>query len=322
MTALGADARVASEPETRLLDDEGEEAVATGAEEPARTLEHLKAIPSLLGQMPGGVHIGTLVHDMLETTDFAAADLRSEIAERLREQRARRPLDVGDAAAAVEGLTAALRTPLGPLLGDRALSTVSRGDRIDEMAFELPLAGGDRSTSAAALTPGSIAGVLRDHLDPGDLLHGYAERLGDSELRGGVRGYLTGNIDLVLRVPGPNGRPRYAIADYKTNRLGDHTEPLTAWDHRPDALRSVMYHAHYVLQGLLYTVALHRYLRWRVPDHDPDRDIAGVFYLFLRGMTGSDTPRVDGTPCGVFAWRPPGAVVRELSDLLDRGARP
>ena len=43
-------------------------------------------------------------------------------------------------------------------------------------------------------------------------------------------------------------------------------------------------------------------------------------YLFLRGMTGADVPRVDGAPCGVFAWHPPAAFVLALSDLLDRGA--
>jgi exodeoxyribonuclease V beta subunit len=26
---------------------------------------------------------------------------------------------------------------------------------------------------------------------------------------------------------------------------------------------------------------------------------------------------VDGHPCGVFSWRPPVALVEELSDLLD-----
>jgi len=83
-----------------------------------------------------------------------------------------------------------------------------------------------------------------------------------------------------------------------------------------------MYHSHYALQGLLYTVALHRYLRWRLTDYDPDRDIAGVSYLFLRGMIGPDTPRVAGTPCGVFAWRPLGDLICGLSDLLDRGGRP
>ena len=81
-----------------------------------------------------------------------------------------------------------------------------------------------------------------------------------------------------------------------------------------------MERAHYGLQALLYTVALHRYLRWRLPGYDPDRHLGGVRYLFLRGMTGPDTPVVDGTPCGVFDWRPPGALVAALSDVLDRGA--
>jgi exodeoxyribonuclease V beta subunit len=75
--------------------------------------------------------------------------------------------------------------------------------------------------------------------------------------------------------------------------------------------------AHYGLQALLYTAALHRYLRWRLPAYDPERNLAGVLYLFLRGMTGADTPAVDGAPCGVFSWQPPPALVEALSDVLD-----
>ena len=47
-----------------------------------------------------------------------------------------------------------------------------------------------------------------------------------------------------------------------------------------------MERAHYPLQALLYLAALHRYLRGRLPDYDADRHLAGVLYLFLRGMTG------------------------------------
>jgi exodeoxyribonuclease V beta subunit len=36
-------------------------------------------------------------------------------------------------------------------------------------------------------------------------------------------------------------------------------------------------------------------------------------------MTGTETPLLDGEPCGVFAWRPPGALVCALSDLFDQG---
>jgi len=80
-----------------------------------------------------------------------------------------------------------------------------------------------------------------------------------------------------------------------------------------------MERAHYVLQALLYTIALHRYLRWRLRGYDPERHLAGVLYLFVRGMVGADTPVVDGMPCGVFAWRPQPGLVAALSDALDRG---
>jgi exodeoxyribonuclease V beta subunit len=132
-------------------------------------------------------------------------------------------------------------------------------------------------------------------------------------LRRDVRGYLTGSIDLVVRLP----NARFAIVDYKTNWLGGWDEPLTAWDYRPEALAAEMERAHYGLQALLYAAALHRYLRWRVPAYSPARDLAGIHYLFVRGMLGADTPVVGGSRCGVFSWHPPGALVAALSDVLD-----
>jgi exodeoxyribonuclease V beta subunit len=113
--------------------------------------------------------------------------------------------------------------------------------------------------------------------------------------------------------------------DYKTNWLGDFGPsgplPLTAWDYRPSAMAAAMMHAHYPLQALLYSVALHRYLRWRVAGYDPAAQLGGVLYLFLRGMCGPDTPLVGGGPTGVFSWRPPADLVVALSDLFDRGRR-
>ncbi|HEX3004542.1 MAG TPA: PD-(D/E)XK nuclease family protein, partial [Angustibacter sp.] len=135
---------------------------------------------------------------------------------------------------------------------------------------------------------------------------------------GRVRGYLTGSLDAVLRVRGDDGgEPRYLVVDYKTNRLAPPDEPLTTWHYRPQAMAEAMMHAHYPLQLLLYTVALHRYLRWRQRGYDPERHLGGGLYLFVRGMCGPDTPQVDGVPAGVVGWRPPTCVVTELSALLD-----
>jgi exodeoxyribonuclease V beta subunit len=165
------------------------------------------------------------------------------------------------------------------------------------------------------LTVAAIGDALRAHAGPDDALAAYADRLSDPGLRSTVAGYLTGSIDLVVRLPGD----RFAIADYKTNWLAPAGEELSLWHHRPAALRAEMLHSHYGLQALLYAVALHRYLRWRLPGYAPERNLAGVLYLFVRGMIGPDTPVVDGSVCGVFAWQPSAGLVEALSDVLDRG---
>jgi exodeoxyribonuclease V beta subunit len=266
-----------------------------------------------MSDMPGGTRVGTFVHHLLETVDFTAADLELELEAAMTRELARRPLDVGDPAAVLAGMRAVLETPLGMGLGGLRLADIAAADRLDELGFELPLVGGD--VPSGVLTLNAVADVLDAHAAHGTPMHAYAGRLRDDRLRHELRGYLAGSIDAVLRLPGD----RFAIVDYKTNRLGGPDEPLTAWHYRPAALDAAMQDSHYGLQALLYTVALHRYLRWRLPDYDAERQLAGVLYLFVRGMVGADTPVLDGNPCGVFSWQPDGALVRALSDVLDRG---
>jgi exodeoxyribonuclease V beta subunit len=281
------EARVASEPEETTVTDEpeGPPSAATAGEVP-------------LAAMPVGVQVGTFVHRVLELADFAAPDLDAELSEAVAAVHARRPVELGDPTAVVAGLRAAIETPI---LDGVRLRDLARADRLDELDFELPLVGGDQPTGRLELD--AIADVLRAHGDP--LV--YADRLADPALRSSVRGYVTGSIDLVARVGG-----RFAVIDYKTNWLGGPGEELTTWHYRAEALAAEMVRGHYGLQALLYTVALHRYLRWRLAGYDPDRHLAGVLYLFVRGMTATDAS-------GVYAWRPSGALVSDLSDVLDTG---
>ncbi len=145
----------------------------------------------------------------------------------------------------------------------------------------------------------------------------YADRLIGDALGGqSLRGYLSGSVDAVLRIPDGSGQ-RYLVVDYKTNWLGEPDRPLTAADYTQPRMAEAMLHSDYPLQALLYSVVLHRFLRWRQPNYDPARHLGGVLYLFVRGMCGSDTPVLDGHPAGVFSWAPPARLVTELSDLLD-----
>jgi exodeoxyribonuclease V beta subunit len=308
ITAAAYEARVASEPEQAAVVDEPPAAPSPPASQGDGQLSPLAA-------MPAGVQFGTFVHRVLEATDFAAPDLDLELAERVADAQAWGKFEVGDNSAIRGGLRAVLETPVGPVGGGLRLCDLTRSDRLDELGFELPLAGGDEPLGEVTLD--AIGAVLREHLPDGDPLAGYAARLDDPALRRSVRGYLTGSIDLVARLPGG----RFAVVDYKTNWLAGPSEPLTLWHHRPEALVAEMERGHYPLQALLYTVALHRYLRWRLPEYDPGEHLAGVLYLFVRGMAGPETPVLGDAPCGVFGWRPPAALIEDLSDLLDRGER-
>ncbi|MHB1582977.1 MAG: UvrD-helicase domain-containing protein [Acidimicrobiales bacterium] len=308
----------------------------------------LRAVRSLWSDLPGGVDTGTFVHRVLEIADFAAPDLEDELARAVGAARSRFGAGVTSSGAVVAALAASITTPLGPETGGITLRQLARADRLDEMGFELPLAGGDQSTTGRAVATADIARLVELHetSTPGGPLLGYGARLRDPMLATDLRGYLTGSLDLVFRTsvgaggagsvgeergrgrsrgevgaaPGAGGTQRYFVVDYKTNWIGVPGEELSVWHYRPAALDAEMQRMHYPLQALIYMVALHRYLRWRLRGYDPDVHFGGALYLFLRGMSGPDTPVVDGAPCGVFSWRPPTGLVTGLSDLFEAGA--
>jgi exodeoxyribonuclease V beta subunit len=116
---------------------------------------------------------------------------------------------------------------------------------------------------------------------------------------------MKGFMDLVFESDG-----RFYLVDYKSNWLGPEPEA-----YRRERLDEAMARESYLLQYLIYTVALHRYLRLRVPDYDYERHFGGVFYLFLRGMD----PAL-GPACGVFHDRPAPALVAALDELMTTGS--
>lgn len=114
-----------------------------------------------------------------------------------------------------------------------------------------------------------------------------------------LNGMMRGFIDLVFEHEG-----RYYVLDYKSNHLGDRPEAYSI-----DAMRNSVLEKRYDLQFALYTLALHRLLKSRLPDYDYDRHVGGAVYLYLRGC-GSETG-------GIFHERPD----RTLIEAMDRRFR-
>ena len=112
---------------------------------------------------------------------------------------------------------------------------------------------------------------------------------------------MTGIIDLVFEHQG-----KYYLADYKSNFLGANLE-----NYRPEALAHAMLERRYDLQALLYSLALHRYLRQRLPDYDYKQHFGGYFYLFLRAMRPAS-----GATRGVYFDCPSQAQIDALDGLF------
>ncbi|HET7724740.1 MAG TPA: 3'-5' exonuclease, partial [Propionibacteriaceae bacterium] len=262
---------------------------------------------SPMARLPGGVAFGSLVHVVFETFDPHSDTPAEDLARIVAVQAARLPVPGVSEGDLVAGLLPVLATPLGPLADGRSLKDIPAKDRLAELDFELPL-GSDEGAATVQL----VADTLDAWLPLDDPLRDYGQRLRQAPVdQATLRGYLTGSIDVALRVGG-----RYLIIDYKTNRLGPPASPIVLRSYTRSAMAEAMMEAHYPLQALLYGVALHRFLRWRQPSYDPEQHLGGILYLFVRGMAGPDTPVVDGVPCGVFSWRPPTGLVLALSDLL------
>ena len=278
-------------------------------------------LPSPMAELPVGAGFGSLVHAVLEETDAQEPDLRDRLREEIDEQVIHWPVPDLDRDALAAALVEVIDTPLGPLAPGTTLRDIAGRDRLCEMDFELPLGGGDAAgppaDGAREALLGDLAGLMREHLPADDPVLPFADALDDPVLGDqALRGYLTGSVDVVLRIG-----DRHLVVDYKTNWLGPVDVPLTTGHYDPAALREAMNHSSYPLQAILYGVVLHRFLRWRQPGYDPHVHFGGVLYLYLRGMAGAETPMVDGHPTGVFSWQPPIALIEAVSDLLD-GRRP
>jgi exodeoxyribonuclease V beta subunit len=309
-------AGVTSEPEVSARDDEP----LVDDEVPAVVSRTDEGLPSPMAALPSGAAFGSLVHAVLEEADPELPDLRAELARLTREQLSWWPVGVGPEELA-DALLPSQLTPLGAPAAGLRLVDIPRRDRLCELDFEFPLTGGDRPAAVrAGVHLRDLAPLLDAHLPVDDPLASYAAQLtgpiGDQSLRG----YLSGSIDVVLRVQSGDGDPhahRFVVVDYKTNLLGETGVPVTSADYGRAEMATAMLHSHYPLQALLYSVVLHRYLRWRLPAYSPRRHLGGVLYLFLRGMCGPETPVVDGHVAGVFDWSPPAALVVALSDLVE-----
>jgi exodeoxyribonuclease V beta subunit len=235
---------------------------------------------------PRGPEAGECLHAVFERIDFCdAAGWPAAIDAALRlHPQAQQDVD-----------TAPLPTMLRRMLGDVLRTPLQRGMRLAQVPRARRLVELEFSLPSRQLSASGLAAVLR--------AQGYpAPPLSFDTLTG----YLRGFIDLVIEHAG-----RFHILDWKSNHLGD-----TPAHYGRAAMARAMDEQGYHLQYLLYSVALHRYLRLRLAGYDYERHFGGVLYLFVRGVRPGWTGP-DGAPAGVWTHRPSLQTIEAISALLD-----
>ena len=259
------------------------------AVESAAVAEETEAVSQELDafHFPRGVRVGTCLHRIFEILDEQtgqAGHPERSIDEICQEQLQRAGIDTKWRKVARSMVENTLATTLcedghaGFRLGD-----LKR--RLSELEFFFPVKGLHRSGLAALLADAGYPGLLGE--SPDDKI---------------IDGFLRGFIDLSFEHNG-----RWYIADYKSNWLGNEAD-----DYQRDKLADAMGDHSYQLQYLIYLLALHRYLRSRLPDYDYDRHIGGAFYLFLRGMSPAT-----GMDRGVWFDRPAKSCIEALDEFME-----
>jgi len=109
---------------------------------------------------------------------------------------------------------------------------------------------------------------------------------------------------------GRNGKEKITVFQLLTHQAGLVPDNRLT-DYEPEGLQEAMETHRYGLQCLIYTLALHRYLRRRVPGYQYATHFGGAYYLFLRGMRPDS-----GMDAGVWFDRPDSALVERLDGLF------
>ncbi|MEW6665762.1 MAG: exodeoxyribonuclease V subunit beta [Thermodesulfobacteriota bacterium] len=287
---ISAQAHAAERPDH---DDAG----SSESEEPAGIPETTAGPePQGIFAFPAGTRAGSFLHDLLEHLDFCGED-EAAISRLIRDK-----LEGYGFAPEWEGtlremIGRLLRVPLDPGDPDFRFSRVAVSERLNELEFYFPL---KRIGPQVLVEVFSRAGLHELPLE-------VPERLGRLEFSP-QKGFMKGYMDLVFRYRG-----RFYLVDWKSNHLGPTVE-----DYGEQGMAAAMHKGTYILQYHIYALALHRYLKWRLPGYEYETHFGGVRYVFLRGVDPNRGPQY-----GIYRARPSEGLMRALEQaLIDDSAVP
>jgi exodeoxyribonuclease V beta subunit len=231
---------------------------------------------------PKGAETGNFFHEIFEEADY-----RDEGSVRIKTLAKIQKYDLDEnwLQAAIDAVQNILNTEIKSSAVPFKLNQIAFSSRLNELEFYFPI---------NKFNFEKFMKILNKHEDTFN--SDEVPEINQSE------GFIKGFIDLLIEING-----KYYIFDWKTNYLGD-----SSADYNPDSLNAAMKDDNYFLQAIIYTLAVHRYLKSRIRDYQYSDHFAGAYYVFIRGYKG-------GFGSSFFHFKPDEKTINALDAYIDGG---
>ncbi|QJC37089.1 exodeoxyribonuclease V subunit beta [Enterobacteriaceae endosymbiont of Donacia vulgaris] len=115
-----------------------------------------------------------------------------------------------------------------------------------------------------------------------------------------IQGFLLGVIDLIIL-----WNKKYYIIDYKSNWLGNNYKYYKEKNIKKDISLK-----RYDIQYQLYSLSLHKYLKYRIKNYNYKKHFGGVIYLYIRGIDDKKSKN------GIWETKPSLNLIEKLNKLF------
>ncbi|MGJ8693498.1 MAG: exodeoxyribonuclease V subunit beta [Thalassotalea sp.] len=275
--------------------------------------------------MKKGAQTGNFLHDIFERLDFITPNWSEVVGRGLA--RYQYIIDGFSDTELTHWLQEVIDTPLiftdvaevadvvnsveiNPASGNISLSSLTGAKTLREAEFYFPM------NNAQMKTLGNLLNDHRNFIYTKSAQNSTSDNLGNRQsnhinlpLYRQLKGMMHGFIDLLFEAEG-----KYYVCDYKSSYLGDDFS-----DYQHQNLLTNIEDNYYDLQYLIYSLALHRYLKSNLENYQFERDFGGVFYLYLRGMKKNHHyQNSDGSICssGVYHSEISKTLIEQLDSLF------
>ncbi len=266
--------------------------------------ENVWSKESPIGKFPRGPIAGTCLHKILERVDFNDLTNEVKISSIIKEELSK----VNISNSFIQPINILLNRiasiPLGGPLGQFKLESLDSKNSIKELKFDIPICHETNPINTLKLSS-----IFRKDIQKKYGLD-YADKIMNLNINSS--GFLTGSIDQVFADNPDHQSAKWWVLDWKSNWIASTLSRGDVFTCGPSnySIKNMdeeMYNHHYPLQAHIYLLALHRFLKWRLPNYSPQKHLGGYIYVFLRGIPGNKDLEKNNYP-----KRTPGLVVEPV----------